>query len=178
MAWEDELFAFLDDLEQQAEALYDADRAPELADRSRAAYREVTLASRLMASAGAEVGLEVPGVGILTGTLERCAATWCLLRGSGQDWLVPLAAVATVRGASTRSVPEAAWPAVTQLGIGSALRRLADAGERCVLHLDDERLLDGTVARVGADFLELRTGEPAQQVLVATAALRAVQSRD
>ena len=33
MAWEEELFGFLDDLEQQAEALYDAERAPELADR-------------------------------------------------------------------------------------------------------------------------------------------------
>ena len=28
MAWEDELFALLDDLERQAEALYDAERGP------------------------------------------------------------------------------------------------------------------------------------------------------
>ena len=31
MGWEDELFAYLDDLEQQAAALYDAERQPELA---------------------------------------------------------------------------------------------------------------------------------------------------
>ena len=35
MAWEEQLFALLDDLEQQAEALYDAEREAELADRSR-----------------------------------------------------------------------------------------------------------------------------------------------
>ena len=42
MAWEEELFALLDDLEQQAEALYDAERDAELADRSRAEYQQVT----------------------------------------------------------------------------------------------------------------------------------------
>ena len=53
MGWEEELFGYLDDLEGQAAALYDAERAPELADRSRAEYQQVTLASRLMASATA-----------------------------------------------------------------------------------------------------------------------------
>ena len=52
MAWEEELFAVLDDLEQQAEALYDAEREVDLADRSRAEYQQVTLASRLMATVG------------------------------------------------------------------------------------------------------------------------------
>jgi hypothetical protein len=33
--WDERLFAFLDDLEQQAEALYDEERAGELVDRSR-----------------------------------------------------------------------------------------------------------------------------------------------
>ena len=50
MAWEEELFAYLDDLEGQAGALYAAERAPELADRSRAEYQSVTLATRLMAA--------------------------------------------------------------------------------------------------------------------------------
>ena len=34
MSWEEELFALLDDLEEQAEALYDAERDAELADRA------------------------------------------------------------------------------------------------------------------------------------------------
>ena len=48
--WDEQLFAILDDLEQQAQALYDADRASELVDRSRSEYAAVTLVSRLMAS--------------------------------------------------------------------------------------------------------------------------------
>ena len=59
MSWEEDLFALFDELEGQAEALYDAERAPELADRSRAEYQQVTLASRLMAEVGASIHLEV-----------------------------------------------------------------------------------------------------------------------
>ncbi len=177
MAWEDDLFALLDDLEQQAEAMYDAERAPEVADRSRAAYQQVTLAGRLMASTGRRVQLGVLGAGPVSGDLARVAGEWCLVRGSGQDWVVRLAAVTTVGGASERAVPEVAWSAVARLGTGSALRRLSEAGERCVVHLVDGTAYDGTLARVGQDFVELVTaGE--RVVLVAFDALAAVQSRD
>src|SRR4051794_2964690 len=100
MAWDEELFAYLDDLEGRAAALYAAERAPELADRSRAEYQTVTLASRLMAGLELDVTLEVTGVGALSGRLERVATAWCLLRGRGQDWVVRLGAVAAVHGGS------------------------------------------------------------------------------
>ena len=177
MAWEEELFALLDDLEQQAEALYDAERGYELADRSRSEYQQVTLASRLMASVGGDVVLDVRGVGVVNGVLERVGTGWCLVSGSGQDWIVALTAVLAVRGASERSSPEVAWSPVTRLGLGSALRRLAEAGERCVLHLEDGRLLDGVVRRVGADFVEVTVGEDGRTMLVPYAGLAAVQSR-
>jgi hypothetical protein len=178
MTWEDELFALLDDLEQQADALYDAERAPELADRSRAEYQQVSLASRLMASVGQEIGLEVSGVGALAGSLERVAADWCLVRAADQDWVVTLAAVRSVSGASERSVPEVAWSPLAKLGRASVLRRLADAGERCVLHDRDGGRVDGVPRRVGADFVEVAVGEEPRLVLVAFATLAAVQSRD
>jgi len=177
MAWEDDLFALLDDLEQQAEALYAADRDAELADRSRAEYQQVTLASRLMASLDTVVRLEVVGVGPVEGELKRVADGWCVLRGSAQDWVISVPAVAAVHGASDRSVPEVAWSPVARLGLGSALRRLADAGERCVLHLRDATAYDAVLRRVGADFAEATVGE-GRTVLVAFAALAAVQSRD
>jgi hypothetical protein len=177
VGWEEELFAYLDDLEGQAAALYDAERAPEVADRARGEYRQVTLASRLMASLDLEVTLELVGVGALTGRLERVAAGWCLLRGPGQDWVVRHAAVATVHGGSDRGVPEIAWPTSARLGFGAALRRLADEAEPCSLHLTDGRRHDGTVLRVGADFAELTTGEAARVVLVAFEQVAAVQSR-
>jgi len=177
MGWEEHLFALFDDLEQQAEALYDTERDAELADRSRSAYHEVTLASRLMASTGHAVALDVRGVGRLEGTLDRVAAGWLLLRGPAQDWVLRTAAVQVASGVSERSLPEVAWPPVARLGLGSALRRLADARERCVLHLLDGARHEAVLERVGADFVEVRvTG--GRTVLVAVAALAGVQSRD
>ena len=178
MGWEEDLFALLDDLEGQAEALYDAERDPELADRSRAEYRQVSLASRLMASQDEEVTLEVAGVGPVTGVLSRVAADWCLVGSTtavGADWIVRLAALTRVVGASERSVPEVAWSPLTRLSLGSALRRLAESGERCLVHLVDGSRHEGVVRRVGGDFAELR--DPTDRlVLVPFSAMGAVQS--
>jgi len=177
VSWEEQLFSVLDDLEQQAEALYDAERDLELADRSRSEYARVTLASRLMASLDADLTLELRGVGRVSGTLQRVGTGWCLLHASGQDWIVRSEAILVVHGASPRSVPEVAWSPVTRLGMGSALRRLADAGERCLVHVVDGSPLDLVITRVGQDFLEGR-GPGERSGLVAFSGLAAVQSRE
>ncbi|MGA8245447.1 MAG: hypothetical protein WB797_00935 [Nocardioides sp.] len=176
MDWDEQLFAFLDDLEGRAEALYDAHREGELADRSRTEYAVVTLASRLMASLGSEVMLDVQGVGRVAGLLQRVGADWCLAHGAAQDWVVRLSAVVGVEGASSRSVPEVAWSPVARLGLGSALRRLADAGERCVVHTIDGSARDVVIVRVGRDFIEATRGE-GRTVLLALPTVAAVQSR-
>jgi len=176
VSWEEELFAVLDDLEQQAEAIFDAERAVEVADRSRAEYGAVTLASRLMASVGDELVLDVAGIGRVEGELQRVGTGWLLLRGPGGDWVVQLVAVEDVRGASARSVPEVAWSPLTRLGLGSALRRLGEAGEDCLVHLRSGARLEGRVLRVGTDFVELADGAGRVR-LVAFAALAAVQGR-
>jgi hypothetical protein len=176
MDWDEQLFSVLEDLEQQAEALYDTDRDAELADRSRAEYGAVTLASRLMASLDRELTVQVAAVGPVTGRLRRVATGWLLLSGAAGDWVVPLAAVRAVVGASERSVPEVAWSPLTRLRLGSALRRLSEAGERCVLHLVDGARHEAVVRRVGADFAELEVGER-RVVLISFSALAAVQSR-
>ncbi len=180
MGWEEELFALFDDLEGQAEALYDAERDPEVADRSRAEYRQVTLASRLMASLDREVSLDLLGVGVVTGTLARVADGWCLVSsqlGTAPDWIVPWSALTRVTGASERSMPEIAWSPLTRLSLGSALRRVSESGERCLLHVVDGSRHDGTLRRVGQDFVEvIDAGD--RLTLVAFAHLAAVQSRE
>lgn len=176
MSWEEQLFSVLDELEQQAEALYDAERDLDLADRSRSEYAQVSLASRLMASLDAELTLELRGVGRVTGTLQRLGLGWCLVHGGGQDWIVRTAAITVVHDASPRSVPEVAWSPVTRLGLGSALRRLANAGERCVLHLVDGTRHEAVLTRVGEDFVEGATAAE-RPVLMAFSGLAAVQSR-
>lgn len=181
-AEEERLFALLDDLEQQAEGAFQDERTAEVADRGVREYAAVSLASRLMASTGRLVSLDVVGVGSIEAHLEQVAQEWCVLadpRVAG-SWLVRLAAITTVAGASERSVPEVAWPVTSRLGLGSALRRLADDG-RCVLHLRDGRVLECSLGRVGADFVEARVAADAeigsgaaQDLLVPYAALAAV----
>jgi hypothetical protein len=177
MSWEHELFALFDDLEGQAAAAWEADREGELADRARTEYGTVTLASRLMASRGHEVTLDLPHVGRVEGRLDRVGEEWCLLGGPRQDWIVPLRVVTAVRGASDRSVPEVAWSPIDRLGLRAALRRLADAGARCLLHLADGARHEAYVHRVGADFLEARDSADGM-MLVPYAGLVAVQSRE
>jgi hypothetical protein len=177
VSWEEELFGYLDDLEGRAAALYDAERAPEIADRSRAEYQSVTLAARLMASLDQEVSLELAGLGPVSGRLARVASGWCLLEGPAQEWVVRVDAVVGVHGASDRAVPELAWPAVANLGFGAAMRRLADAGQPCSVHLADGSRYDGRLNRVGADFVELLTGDAGRTVLIPFAHVAAAQSR-
>jgi hypothetical protein len=174
--WDQRLFAFLDELEQQAEALYAADRAGELADRSRSEYAAVTLASRLMAVVDSQVTLDLAGVGPVSGVLQRVGPDWCLLHGSAQDWVVRLAAVTAVGGVTSRSVPEVAWSPIARLGLSSALRRLADTGQECRVHGTDGSVRDVVPLRVGSDFLEASTGD-GRVVLLSHESLAAVQSR-
>lgn len=177
VGWEQDLFAVLDDLEHQAQALYAAEREAELADRARSEYTQVLLAARLAASVGADLVVEVEGVGRLAGRLERVASGWLLLAAAGSDWVVRSAAVAEVVGASPRALPEVAWPVAARLGLGSALRRLADAAEPCVLHRLDGGRTAGVLQRVGGDFVEVLVGERRRPTLVPLDRLAAVQSR-
>jgi hypothetical protein len=177
MSWEEHLFAVLDDLEHEAESLYAAERDHEVADLSRAEYAQVTLASRLMASTGTEVTLEVVGLGSVNGVLDRLGTGWCLLHSESRDWVVRLPAVVAVHHAAARSVPEVAWSPMTNLGFGSALRRLADAGERCLVQRTDGTRHEVKLQRVGADFVECVDGAH-RVVLLAFAGIAAVGSWD
>ncbi|WP_183095860.1 hypothetical protein [Nocardioides stalactiti] len=159
MSWESDLFAVFEDLEGQAD------------------YQTVTLASRLMGSAGTEVTLGVLGVGPLTGTVDRVAAEWLLVSSGKHDWVVSVDAITTVERASVRAVAEETWSPLTRLGLGSALRRIAEAGERCRLHLRDGSHHEGTLRRIGADFCELVEGDDRRMILVPFTALSAAQSR-
>jgi hypothetical protein len=65
---------------------------------------------------------------------------------------------------------------LTRLGPGSALRRLSEAGEPCLVHLVDGTVHEARVARVGSDFVELTVGDGRIE-LVSFAAIAAVRSR-
>ncbi|MGN0064097.1 MAG: hypothetical protein ACI379_07620 [Nocardioides sp.] len=183
MGWEQEMFALLDDLEGQASSLYAQERELELAERARAEYATVTLASRLVATLGEPVALDVHGLGRLVGTLQRAAADWCLLAVTSAggalttDWVVRLEQVTAVHGVSSRSVPEVAWGALSRLGVASAMRRLAEAQAHVSAHLVDGTRHEGVLGRVGQDFVELR-GAGTETALLPFSALVALSSRE
>ncbi len=181
MRWEDRLLTLFEDLEQQAEGLVRAERDAVVAERSRAEYAQVDLLARLHAGVGGLVVLGVAGVGALEGTLRRVGADWCLVDAGAQEWLVRLAALSTVRGLPSRAVPPGARSVAARLGIGSALRRLAEGGSEVVVHRADGVVLRGGLRRVGADFVELAGPAPgvgtaqAQVELVAIGHVSAVR---
>lgn len=172
---DDRLMGFLADLEQQAATAFARERDVEVADRARAEYGRVTLASRLMACHEQLLTLQVAGVGQLAGNLVRVGDGWLLLSAATGDWLVPLAAVTGVRGLTERSVPEEAWPVTARLGLGSALRGLAEQG-RVQARLTSGDTMTCHLERVGADFVEARLGESGGTTALPFSALAAVRS--
>lgn len=181
MAGEAELFDALDDWEGRAEDILGRERAWEVAEQARAEYASVELVARLMASVGNDLALLVRGAGRVSGSLRRCTETWGLLEGAGQEWVVAHASLLAVTGASERAVPREAWPASARVGLGSAVRRLADERAPVRVVLADGAGLQGTWARVGRDFAELQTsgeqGALARSSLVPFSAIAALCHR-
>lgn len=183
MGWEQQMFTLLDEMEGQAESLFAEQRALEVAERARAEYAGVSVASRLVASLGSQIEVDVRGLGRLRGLLQRAGADWFLVTTSGPgarwpvDWVLRLEHVVAVRGASDRSVPKAAWGALSRLSVSSALRRIAESGEQAHLHLVDGTRREAVLGRVGSDFVEAR-GVDGVVELVPLPALVAISSHE
>jgi hypothetical protein len=180
MRWDDRLTGhfdgLFDDLEQQAEGLALGARDAEVAEQRRWEYAQVDLASRLFSSVGARLLVSVTGVGAVDATLRRVGDGWCLLDAGRQEWIVPLAAVGSLRGLADRGVADRARPVTARLGLASALRGVAESRAEAVLHGLDGALLRGVLGRVGADFVEVRAGESGGVEVVPFGALAAVRT--
>ena len=155
MRWEEMLLDLFDDLEQQAEGLALAERDSEVAELSRAEYAQVDLASRLHASTGRQLGLVVAGLGSLEATLLRAGAGWLLARDQRAEWIVRTGAVTRLHGVSEQALAEPHRPLPSRVGLGAALRSVAESRAAVVLHDVAGASLRGQLGRVGADFVEL-----------------------
>ncbi len=182
MRW-DELFA---DLEAQAEALDLAERATEVSERARIELASISTLDRLRAGIGGQLRVQLLGGLSIGGTLVRAGADWLLCdEGSGREALVATSAVRVVHGLGRLSaVPGSGGPVLARLTLRSALRGIARDRSGVRLHLVDGEVLDATIDRVGADFVEVarhpasearRRGEVREVVLVPTAVLAAVR---
>lgn len=153
MRWE-LLFA---DLEAQASALESAERSGEVDERARMELARIRLLDRLGPAVGLEVRVRCPAGVIVAGTLVRTGSQWLLIDElAGRQALVALAVVMAVTGAGRlAAAPESMGLVESRLGIRHALRGIARDRSAVRIDLVDGTGLDGTIDRVGADFLEL-----------------------
>jgi hypothetical protein len=157
--------ALFDDLAAQAEALDSAERAAEVAERARIEFGGLALIDRLRAAAGASVRLRLSGGLELIGEVGRVGSDWMLLdEAAGREALISLPAVEVISGLGRWSAPPAPPGGVTaRLALRSALRGVARDRSDVRMHLRSGELVDATLDRVGADFVEAARhlpGEP------------------
>lgn len=182
MRW-DALFA---DLAAQADALGGAERAAEIADRTRSEVGRLGLMDRLRPAIGTQLRVVCHGGLTLTGRLDRVHPEWLLLsEGGGREALVAASGLISVGGLTKLTAAPDSFSAVdARFGLRLALRGIARDRSPVRLHLVDGTVLDGTVDRAGTDFVEVAVhplGEPrrravvSQTVLVASAGLVALR---
>ena len=153
MRW-DGLFA---DLEAQAEALEIAERAAEVEERARVEFGRITLLDRLRPAVGSPVRLRCLGGTTVAGVLRRVGPDWLLVdERAEREAVVAAAALASVSGLPRVSAPpDSADVVESRLGLRHVLRGIAR--DRSPVRLVDRAgtILDGTIDRLGADFVEL-----------------------
>jgi hypothetical protein len=164
MRWES-LFA---DLEAQADALDLAERAAEVAEHTRIEIGRVRLLDRLRGGVDARVRVGCVSGLTVRGVLRAVGVGWLLLdEDTGREALVRLDAVTTIAGLGRPSgVPDTEGFVESRLGLRHALRAVARDRSTVRAILLDATAVDGTLDRVGADFVELAAhpvGEPRRQ---------------
>lgn len=173
MSWEQRLLDLFEDLEQQAEGAALAARDAEVAELARAEYSEIELDARWHASVGRQVELSGAHGLVVRGRLARVGSGWCLVvQGSvdertdaDPEWVVALSTVVAVRGLSPQAQPASLRPVMSRLGLGSALRGVAEDGAPVTLVRSDGVRRQGRVGRVGRDFLELHREDGGTEVV-------------
>ncbi|MEO9138228.1 MAG: hypothetical protein ABI345_04100 [Jatrophihabitans sp.] len=155
MRW-DELFG---DLEAQADALEIAERAAEVEERTRAEIGTLRMHNRLRAAIGEQIRARFRGDIAVSATIVQVGPDWVLFdEGAGRESLALTAAVLSVRGLGRFSaVPDSESVVAARLTVRHALRGIARDRSATRIHLVDATVIDGTIDRVGADFVEIAT---------------------
>jgi hypothetical protein len=169
------------DLEAQASAIETAERSGEVDERARIELGRLRLVERLGPAVGLEVRVRCPGAVTVAGALRRIGPQWLLVdEVGGRQALVVLGAVMSVTGAGRRSAAPGSMDRVeSRLKLTHALRGIARDRSTVRIDLIDGTSLDGTVDRVGADYLELAlhgAGEPRRRTEVRDLAVVALSA--
>jgi hypothetical protein len=174
------------DLEAQAYALEAAERMTEVEERARIETAQLRLLDRLRVAIGLTVRLRLVTGALVDGELARVGAQWLLMNElAGRQALVPLGAVGSVSGLGRlAAAPNSHGAVESRLGLTHVLRGIARDRSPVRVELIGGAAIDGTIDRVGADFLELAThaagvdrrhGEVREVLLVAVAGLAVIR---
>lgn len=160
MRW-DGLFA---DLEAQATELEIAERAAEVEERARAEIGRIRLLDRLRPALGTQIRVRCLGDETVAGRLERAGSNWLLIaEGADREALVVTAAVLGVSGLGRVSAPPDTETVVeSRLGLRHALRGIARDRSSVRVGVVDGTTVDGTIDRLGADFIEVAEHAPGE----------------
>lgn len=168
--------ALFGDLELQLQAAQDDLVWSEVPDLTRAERAGLRIEDRLRALRGTRVRLGLLDGHAVDGRLADVGSGWLLVVEDAREHLVPVPAVATVRGAAAPVAPPPG--PLERLGLPHALRVLA-RDRRSVRVETAAGALMGRIDAVGADHLELglvdETWRPTgERLLVPLAGLRLV----
>lgn len=159
---------FFEDLEDQLDSEWEAERAALDTEAERLRLSRVPLHDRLIAlRAGAgPIAAHLVDGSTLSGVIGRVGADWfALAAGGAAPTIVPLGALAQLAaepGAVLASVRDAdAGPALARrMGLGFVLRDLVRRRIPVAVQVAGGRTLTGTIDRAGADHLDLALHEP------------------
>jgi hypothetical protein len=152
------------DLAAQGEALDRAELDGEVAERARGEIGGLGLVDRTRAGVGAQVRVRLPGPLDIAGRIAGAGPDWLLLDEPGdREALVATAALVSVRGLPRYSAaPGSAGVVESRIGVRQVLRAIARDRSAVRVHVVDGSILDATIDRVGADFVEVATHLPGE----------------
>ncbi|ODT28986.1 MAG: hypothetical protein ABS63_01590 [Microbacterium sp. SCN 70-27] len=160
---------FFEDLEDQLDSEWEAERAALDTEAERLRLSRVALRERLVAFVRErrEIGAHLQDGTMLTGRVSQVGADWCALVAPDASGavIVPLWALAGIAAApdallaSIRGADPG--PAVAQrMGFGFVLRDLVRRRVSVSVQLATAQTLVGTIDRAGADHLDLALHDP------------------
>lgn len=145
------------DLEAQADAWAIAERAGEVAERIRAETGRLRMVDRLRSSERRRVSIACQGgLRVIGQIAESVSDAVVISEDGGREAIVALGHVLAVSGLGALAAdPGSAGVLASRIGLRHLARAVARDRSVVRVHLADGSVLDGTLDRVGADFLEL-----------------------
>ena len=153
MRWE----SLFQDLEAQFAAATLTAVEGEITERSRLELAALTTMDRIRGQQGVTLRIRTPSGALFSGIVQHVGSEWLVLATGSGAAMIPAIALSTVEGMARRTATEPSAVA-TKVQVGSVYR--AFARDRTLLTVQlavGGTRLEGTIDRVGKDFLELAT---------------------